>query len=111
MFRNVTENDATLEQQTWSARFGWIAGGIAGVAAGFVGTWLTETRLLPQHGRAAVAVASRISGVLVPACFVVGALAGHAFGLRGGPRRYRMLGAAAGLALAVLGWGLIVATR
>ncbi len=111
MFAPVTTPDATLEQQTWSGRFGWIAGGILGLVLGFVATWVAETHLLPQHGRAAVDAATKLSSVLVPGCFFAGALGGHAFGLRGGPKRYRTLGGAAGLAIAVLAWALLVVTR
>jgi len=49
--------------------------------------------------------------VLVPALFLAGALAGYAFGERGGPRRVKLLGSAAGLLVAVLGWALLVITR
>lgn len=100
-----------IERQTWAARFGWIAGGSAGLALGFVLTWLIETRLLAGRGRAGVEIAVGLSRYLVPACFVVGALLGQVFGLRGGPTRYRLLGAAAGLGVAVLAWALLVATR
>jgi hypothetical protein len=100
-----------IERQTWAARFGWIAGGAVGVALGFALTWLVETRVLGGRGRAGVEIAVGVSRYLVPACFVVGALLGQAFGLRGGPTRYRLLGAAAGLGVAVLAWALLVFTR
>jgi hypothetical protein len=100
-----------IERQTWAARFGWIAGGLVGLVAGFALTWLVETRALESRGRAGVELAATISGALVPGCFLLGALLGHAFGLRGGPTRYRLLGGAAGLGLAVLAWALLVVTR
>jgi hypothetical protein len=107
----LRSDDTEIDHQTWAARFGWIAGGTLGLVAGFVLTWLVETRALAGRGRAGVELAAKLSGLVVPACFVVGALLGHAFGLRGGPGRYRVLGGAAGLGLAVLAWALLVATR
>ncbi|MDB4930058.1 MAG: hypothetical protein JWM10_2542 [Myxococcaceae bacterium] len=100
-----------IERQTWAARFGWITGGSVGLVAGFALTWLVETLALSGRGRAGIELAAKISGIAVPACFVAGALLGHAFGLRGGPQRYRLLGAAAGLGVAVLAWALLVVTR
>jgi hypothetical protein len=100
-----------IERQTWAARFGWITGGTVGLVSGFALTWLTETTLLASRGRAGVELAARISGFAVPVCFIAGALLGHGFGLRGGAKRYRYLGAAAGLGLAVLAWALLVVTR
>ena len=65
-------------QATWAARFGWLGGGALGVLLGFVLTWWIETRWL--HGRVGnpTATATTASGVLVPALFLVGALAGYA---------------------------------
>ena len=98
-------------QATWAARFGWLGGGALGVLLGFVLTWWIETRWL--HGRVGnpTATATTASGVLVPALFLVGALAGYAFGERGGKRRLKLLGTAAGLLVAVLAWALLVITR
>lgn len=98
-------------QATWAARFGWLGGGALGVLVGFVLTWWIETRWL--HGRVgnATATATTVSGVLVPALFLVGALAGFSFGERGGTRRLKILGTAAGLLVAVLAWALLVITR
>ena len=107
----MSTEDTALERQTWAARFGWITGGSVGLVAGFAITWAIETRALAGRGRAGVEVAAKLSGVVVPVCFIVGALLGHAYGLRGGEHRYRYLGAAAGLGLAVLAWALLVATR
>lgn len=105
----ATARDA--EQATWAARFGWLAGGAAGVLLGFVLTWGIETRVLAGRVRDATAVATRVSGVAVPALFLVGALAGHAFGAQGGPRRLKLLGTAAGILLPVLAWAFLVVTR
>ena len=82
-----------------------------GVLLGFVLTWWVETRWL--HGRVGnpTATATTASGVVVPALFLVGALAGYAFGERGGKRRLKLLGTAAGLLVAVLAWALLVVTR
>lgn len=107
----MNAEETQLERQTWAARFGWIAGGVAGVLGGFTLTWLVETRVLAGRGRAGIEMAVKLSGVVVPACFVIGALLGHAYGSRGGALRYRLLGGAAGLGLAVLAWALLVATR
>lgn len=107
----MSTEDTAIERQTWAARFGWIAGGTLGLVAGFALTWAVETRALAGRGRAGVELAAKLSGVVVPLCFVVGALVGHAYGLRGGATRYRFLGTAAGLGLAVLAWALLVATR
>lgn len=107
----MSTDPSGIERQTWAARFGWITGGTVGLVAGFALTWLVETRALAGRGRAGIELAARLSGVVVPVCFVVGALLGHAFGLRGGAHRYRYLGAAAGLGLAVLAWALLVAIR
>ena len=107
----MSTDDTDLERQTWAARFGWIAGGSLGMILGFALTWTVETRLLGSRGRAGIELAARLSGVVVPSCFAVGALVGQAYGARGGPRRYRLLGGAAGISLAVLAWALLVATR
>lgn len=107
----MSSEDPVLERQTWAARFGWITGGSVGLVAGFALTWLVETRALSDRGRAGIELAAKLSGVAVPVCFVVGALLGHAYGLRGGALRYRLLGTAAGLGLAVLAWALLVAIR
>lgn len=107
----MSNEDREIERLTWAARFGWIAGGSVGVVLGFALAWTVETQLLASRGREGVAIASRLSGVTVPACFAVGALLGHAYGARGGAARYRLLGGAAGIGLAVLAWALLVATR
>ena len=106
-----TEESRALHQATWAARFGWLAGGAAGVLLGFVLTWGIETRVLAGRVRDATAVATRVSGVLVPALFLAGALAGHAFGAQGGARRLKLLGYAAGLLISVLAWAFLVVTR
>lgn len=103
--------DRAAEQATWAARFGWLGGGAAGVLLGFVLTWWIETRLLHGRVRDATATATTASGLIVPALFLVGALAGQGFGSRGGPARLRFLGSAAGLLLAVLAWAFLVVTR
>lgn len=100
-----------VQQATWAARFGWLAGGAAGVLLGFVLTWGIETRVLAGRVRDATAVATRVSAVAVPALFLVGALAGQAFGERGGARRVKLLGSAAGILLSLLGWAFLVVTR
>lgn len=100
-----------IERQTWAARFGWITGGTVGLLSGFALTWLVETRALADRGRAGIELAAKLSGIVVPMCFIAGALLGHAYGLRGGSQRYRYLGAAAGLGVAVLAWALLVVTR
>ncbi len=107
----VSAEDTQLERQTWAARFGWIAGGTVGLLGGFALTWLVETRMLAGRGRAGIELAAKLSGVVVPVCFVVGALLGHAYGAKGGATRFKLLGSAAGLGLAVLAWALLVATR
>jgi hypothetical protein len=107
----LSTEDPSLERQTWAARFGWITGGSIGLVAGFALTWLVETRALSGRGRAGIELAAKLSGVVVPLCFIVGALLGHAYGLRGGALRYRLLGTAAGLGIAVLAWALLVAIR
>ncbi len=110
--QNTDAPTALAERQaTWAARFGWLGGGALGVLLGFVLTWWIETRLLHGRFRNPTSMATTASAVIVPALFLVGALAGHAFGERGGPRRYKLLGSAAGLLLAVLAWALLVITR
>jgi uncharacterized membrane protein len=102
----------TVDHRAWGARFGWIAGGITGVLLGFAATYGLEVWLLrPRLHDGAAAAASRAASVIVPVFFVAGALAGHAFGARGGAARYRALGVSAGIALAVLGWALLVLAR
>ncbi len=107
----MSAEDTQLERQTWAARFGWITGGTVGLLGGFALTWLVESRGLVGRGRAGIELAAKLSGVVVPVCFVVGALLGHAYGAKGGALRFRLLGSAAGLGLAVLAWALLVATR
>lgn len=107
----MNPEEAQLERQTWAGRFGWIAGGSLGLLGGFALTWAVETRWLAGRGRAGIELAAKLSGVVVPVCFVVGALLGHAYGAKGGALRFRLLGSAAGLGLAVLAWALLVATR
>jgi len=104
-------NAVTETQATWAGRFGWLAGGIAGVVLGFVLTAWVETRLLTGRVAEPARVAARLSSVVVPGVFVVGALLGEAFGRRGGPRRYRLLGAAAGTFLAVAAWLALAVSR
>jgi hypothetical protein len=105
------EDPRALAQATWAGRFGWLTGGALGVLLGFVLTWVVETRLLHGRVRDATGAATQASGVIVPALFLAGALAGHAFGERGGPRRLKLLGGAAGLLLSVLAWAFLVVTR
>lgn len=106
-----TDETRALAQTTWAARFGWLAGGTAGIFAGFVATWLLEVRVLQGRVREAAALAAKISGAVVPLCFLAGALAGFAFGARGGTTRLKLLGYAAGMLLAALAWALLVVTR
>lgn len=102
--------DATAPQ-TWSARFGWLLGGLLGTVAGFTLTYLFETRVLVGRVADPARTAARASSVLVGALFLAGALAGHAFGAAGGPRRAKLLASAAGVAVAVTLWALLVFTR
>ncbi len=96
---------------TWAARFGWLAGGILGVVLGFALTWVVETRLLTGRADEPARMAARLSSVLVPAVFLMGALLGEAFGRRGGAGRYRLLGAASGVFLAVAAWLAMALSR
>ena len=107
----MSTDPTEIERQTWAARFGWITGGLVGLVTGFALTWLVETRALAGRGRAGVELAARVAGFVVPVCFIAGALLGHAYGLGGGAQRYRLLGAAAGLGVAVLAWALLVVAR
>lgn len=103
---------APTEAQTpWGARFGWLLGGILGTVAGFVATWLFETKVLRGSVADPSAVATRASSVIVAALFLAGALAGHGFGSGGGPRRARMLASSAGVAVAITLWALLVVSR
>lgn len=106
-----TEESRALSQATWAARFGWLAGGAAGVFLGFVVTWLVEVRVLAGRVRDATGLATKVSSVVVPALFLAGALAGEAFGSRGGKTRLKFLGYAAGVLLSALAWALLVVTR
>jgi hypothetical protein len=96
---------------TWGARFGWLVGGFVGLIAGFALTYALEVMVLRGRAIDATAVASHAASLVVPLVFVAGALGGHAFGARGGVRRYRALGVAAGVLLAATGWALLVFTR
>lgn len=98
-------------QTPWGARFGWLLGGLAGTVAGFVATWLFETKVLAGKVADPAAVAARASSVIVAALFLAGALAGHGFGSGGGPRRARMLASSAGVAVAITLWALLVVSR
>lgn len=100
-----------VDREAWSGRFGWIIGGALGLVAGFFVTWAVEMHALKGRVVDPTATATRLSSVLVPACFIAGALAGHALGLRGGPGRYRLLGGAAGVTLAALAWAALVISR
>ncbi len=99
-----------VDHQAWGARFGWIVGAVLGLAAGFGLAYLVETVAL--RGRTgATELAAKAAGGLFPACFLVGALSGHAFGARGGAARYKSLGVAAGVALLALVWVLLSIAR
>jgi hypothetical protein len=95
----------------WGARFGWIVGGALGLVLGFAATYGVEVWVLRSRVRDATAVASRAASVFVPLLFLAGALGGYAFGSRGAGSRYKVLGVAAGVSLAALGWSLLVLTR
>lgn len=99
------------ETATWGARFGWIVGGLVGLLAGFFGTYGLERLLLRRVTVDAVGIATKLSSVIVPAMFVVGALGGHAFGGRGGATRFKWLGSAAGVLIAVIAWAALVLFR
>ena len=108
----TTVTPSVQEDRTaWAARFGWMVGGLLGTVAGFVTTFILETRVLRGHVSDPSAAATRASSVLVAVLFLSGALPGHAFGARGGPSRYRLLGIAAGLSIAIILWAVIVLTR
>ncbi|MBL8604422.1 MAG: hypothetical protein JNK72_21025 [Myxococcales bacterium] len=102
---------AEAHQRTWAARFGWIAGGTVGMVGGFFVTWGLERGLLSGRVTDPTAAAARASSVLVPLLFLAGALGGHALGHEGGRARYRLLGAAAGVALAGAAWIFLVVAR
>lgn len=95
----------------WGARFGWVVGGSTGLVTGFALTYFLEVWFLRPRFPDATSVASRAASVVVPTLFVVGALVGHTFGARTGTWGYRALGISAGIALALLGWALLVLTR
>ena len=108
---SMSSNSALAGRAAWAARFGWLLGGLGGTVAGFVSTWVLETKLLPGRVADPAAAAMRASSVLVGAMFFAGALAGHGFGARGGASRYRLLASAAGVAVAVALWAVLVLAR
>lgn len=95
----------------WAARFGWLAGAVVGLFVGFLLTYVIEVKLLAGRVESPAKTAANLSGVVVGACFLVGALSGEAFGAKGGARRYRLLGSAAGIGVAAVAWALLVVWR
>lgn len=107
----MPEPSTETDHAAWGARFGWLAGGILGLILGFALTYVLEIGVLRPRVRDATAAASKAAAVLVPAFFVAFALGGYAFGSRGGRTRYKILGTAAGIGIAALGWALLVLAR
>lgn len=99
------------EAAAWGGRFGWLAGGIVGFLSGFAVTFAIERTVLRRITTDAIGAAGKLSSVIVPALFMVGALSGHAFGQRGGATRYKWLGVAAGVLLSVTAWAVVVVLR
>lgn len=100
------------DRATWGARFGWLAGAVVGLFAGFALTFALESWVLrPRFGARASELGGRLSSVLVAGFFLLGALAGHGFGLRAGPARYRALGLSAGLSVVTLVVAWLVLAR
>lgn len=100
-----------IDRAAWAARFGWLVGALAGLLAGFALTYLLEVYVLAGRVADPKNVAARASSVLVGGAVLAGAVMGHAFGSRGGRERYRLLGAAAGVLLAVVAWAALVVWR
>jgi hypothetical protein len=95
---------------SWGARFGWIAGGLIGLLAGFFATYGVE-KLVLHRTSDPLGIAARLSSVIVPAFFLAGALGGHAFGGRGGATRYKWLGVASGVLISTVAWAALVLLR
>lgn len=108
--RDGTGAPPPVDHAAWGARFGWILGALVGLVAGFAATYALELWVLRSAGDPTRA-ASRASSVLVPALFVAGALAGHAFGAKGGAARYRLLAMGASVAALVTAWLGVVFLR
>lgn len=99
-----------VDRAAWGARFGWIVGASIGLGLGFFAAYALETIAL--KGRAdATAVATRLTSVVVPACFLIGAVGGHQLGARRGERWYKALGVAAGITLLTIAWVLLSIAR
>jgi hypothetical protein len=97
--------------EPWGARLGWLVGGGAGVVVGFFLTWALEAFVLRGRVADANATAAGASSVIVGGGFMAGALAGHAFGGEGGPRRARLLASAVGVMFALGLWAALVVAR
>jgi len=108
--RDSTAPETPIDPTAWGARFGWIIGAIVGLGVGFVGTYLVETVLFRSKPNA-IEQASRVARYVFSACFLLGALAGHYLGARGGARWYKPLGITAGILLLALGWVLLSIAR
>ncbi len=102
--------ESRVETASWGARFGWLAGGLAGLLAGFGATYAIE-RLVLRGTHDPIGIASKVSAVVVPGLFLVGALSGHAFGGTGSTTRYKWLGVASGVLIAVTAWAALVLMR
>jgi hypothetical protein len=99
-----------IDGAAWGARFGWIVGSAVGLGVGFGAVYTLETVAL--SGRPdATATAARLASVVVPACFLVGAIGGHQLGARRGERWYKALGVAAGITLLTIAWVLLSIAR
>lgn len=110
MTDDPTHESAPIDRAAWGARFGWIVGASIGLGLGFFALYALETVAL--KGRAdATAVATKLASVVVPACFLLGAISGHQLGARRGERWYKALGVAAGITLLTIAWVLLSIAR
>jgi hypothetical protein len=110
MTNESTPETSPIDRAAWGGRFGWIVGASIGLGLGFFAAYALETVAL--KGRAdATAVATRLTSVVVPACFLVGAIGGHQLGARRGERWYKALGVAAGITLLTIVWVLLSIAR
>src|SRR2546428_5395671 len=82
------ETPSTRSRETWTRRFGTVAGGSAGVLLVFAAAFALKT------------VSAVFLGAAVSVGFITGAIGGERVALRLGPSRYRTLGFAAGILLA-----------
>ncbi|MDP3275973.1 MAG: hypothetical protein Q8Q09_12305 [Deltaproteobacteria bacterium] len=107
----IQQTDAPTDHRQWSARFGWFVGAMLGLTFGFLATYWVEKSVFASRGRDAIQAAARVSSVLVPACFLIGALVGHGLGGRANRSGYKFLGGAAGLAVLTAFWALLSLSR